>query len=261
MKAEKTFDTANPQDLQTHFGTYGSRTRDAIAREGGGYRFWLNAVAGLNQTGVYSYFTLSGDCEVTFVYDLLNLQPPRMGYGSGVGMALDAGEKVGRAEIKRLVKAEGEMGYGFQTLVPGSGGKMQEESRFVAAPAKLRSARIGLRRIKKEVIFLAAKGPDAELEEIDRLPFTDQTIRAVRFFVDQGGSPTTVGARVREMKMRAEEITGGVPEKEKYGSYWWLLWIVLPAAGCVLFWWWRARTQAEDEPQMTPSRKPRWKKP
>ncbi|HEV3448927.1 MAG TPA: hypothetical protein VG099_30100, partial [Gemmataceae bacterium] len=207
MKDELKLASANLRQLGTKFGTYGyNPLRSIFWESGGGFRFWLPAdVAGIPQTGVYSLFTLAGECEVTSNYELLALTPPRGGYGSGVGLAFDIGDDEGRGSIERLIKTPEGSGYALQVAFAVSGGKVQEEFRFVKTDAK--RGRIGLRRNKKELIFLAADAPAGALQEIERLPFIDTAIRAVRFFADAGGSPTAIDARLRDIEMRAEEIT------------------------------------------------------
>src|SRR5205807_1196554 len=107
-----------------------------IFLEADGFRFFLPAgVPEIPQTGVYSYFSVAGDCEASVTYQLLNLPPPRTGYGCSVGLALDAGDGIGWGNIQRVSKTEGE-GYVFQSRLEGSGGKAQDEYRFVANASK-----------------------------------------------------------------------------------------------------------------------------
>lgn len=226
--------------LRTQFGTYGYRPQQSLRVEADGLRFWLPAgVAQVGQTGFYSYFVLAGDCEASCAYELRNLQPPRGGYGSGVGLAFDAGDEVGRCVIQRVHKTPEGAGYALNVHLIGADGKASDENRFV--PTKAKRGRIGLKRVKKELIFLASDDPGTEGKEIDRLTFTDRTIRAVRLFADPGGSPTAIDARVNKIDVRAEQITGGVPEKEKPRTQWWWL-AAFPAIGAgVLVWRWRRR--------------------
>lgn len=107
-------------------------------------------------------------------------------------------------------------------------------------PTKARQGRIGLRRVGKELIFLAADKPTDDLDEIGRLPFTERTVQAVRLFADPGGSPTVVDVRLRQITVRAEETTGGMPKSEVRASHWWWLLLALPVVAAALgFWLWR----------------------
>jgi hypothetical protein len=237
MKDELKLAPANQRQLGTKFGTYGYKPAKSIYSEVSGFRFWLPAdVAGIPQTGVYSLFTLAGECEVSSTYELLTLQPPRGGYGSGVGLAFDIGDDEGRGSIQRVIKTPEGSGYALQAGFAISGGKGQEEYRFVKTESK--RGRIALRRTKKELIFLASDSPTGSLQEIDRLPFTDTAIRAVRFFADPGGSATAVDARLRDIEMRAEEITGDIPRSEATTSSGWM-WLAVPGGAALLFFAWR----------------------
>jgi hypothetical protein len=245
MKAEVRLDGANIQAVRGRFGAYGYRPRQTILPEAGGYRFRLPGAGGVGQTGIYSYFALTGDCEVTAAYELIGVPAPPKGYGCGVGLALDAGDQVGRGSVQRLNKAGTEgSGYVVQTELAAADPK--EVYRFV--PGKGKRGRLGLRRVGKELVFLTADAPDAELEEVDRLPFTERTIRAVRLFADDGGSATAVDVRLKDIAIRAEEITGGLPQKEGGTSAWWWLAAFVPAAGAgLVFWRWRASRDRSDQ--------------
>src|SRR6185437_7201382 len=227
--------------LRARFGTYGYQPRQAIFLEASGLRLRLPAGgSAIPQTGLYSYFALAGDCEVALTYELLNVPPPRTGYGSGVGLAFDVEGGAGRGVIQRVFRPGAGDGCVLQTAPGESGTGMKDVDRFV--PAASRRGRLGLRRVKNELIFLLADTPDDPLKEIERLPFTDRTIRAMRVFADPGGSSTAVDVRVRQIDIRAEEIAGGVPRTEPKQWSWAWLWLLVPAIGGVfVFRTWRAR--------------------
>ena len=195
--------------------------------ETAGLRFRLpEGVRDIPQTGLYSLFALAGDCEATLTYELLNVPPPRTGYGSGVGLAFDIEGGGGRGAIQRVFRITEGSGCVVQTTPGESHAGMKDVDRFV--PAASRGGRMGLRRVQNELIFLSADAPADPLREIDRLPFTDRTIRAVRVFADAGGSPTAVDVRLRQIDIRAEEIADGVPQREPRQWSWAWLWVSCP---------------------------------
>src|SRR5438093_568167 len=152
MKKYVTIDRTNSQLLKGLFGSYGYQPAQCVLAEADGLRFWLPAdVEGVAQTGIYSYFALAGDCEVTLTYELLKLQAPRGGYGSGLGLAFDAGDEVGRGAIQRVHKTAEGNGYVLQCSLVKTRGQLKEEYRFV--PAAAERGRIGLRRINKDLDF------------------------------------------------------------------------------------------------------------
>jgi hypothetical protein len=243
MNASLKIDLSNAQLLQTKFDRYGWQNRDAIVPEPDGVRIWLpEGVEGIGQTGLYSYFALAGDCEVIITYELLDVKPPQTGYGCGVGLAFDLASGGGRGDMQRVIRVGKESGFAVHSDVAA---KKKDADVFV--PNTAARGRVGLRRIKKELVFLAAdEGED--LREIKRLTFTDATIRTVRLFADQGGSPTTVDVLIRQVEIRADEITGGVAKHDVRTSAWrWLL-ALIPLGGVILLWRWRKRRQmAEDD--------------
>ena len=191
---------------------------------------------------------LAGDCEVVLTYQFLpDMKPPTKGYGSGVGLAVDvgAGAKKVRGDMQRVYRVGNQSGYAMHA---DDVEKKKGEDTF--APTDAKWGRLGLRRVKKELYFLAAE-EEGELKEIGHLPFTDETVQVVRMFADQGGSTTMLDARVLRIDIRAEEITGGVPERDSASSPWWWLLLILPVVagiGGLLFWLWQTRwRRSEDE--------------
>src|ERR1700722_9139732 len=92
MKMDLHIDATNPRGVREKFAFYGYKTPQSIIPEAEGLRFVLPGVKGTAQTGAYSYFRLAGDCEVILTYQFLpNMNPPKEGYGSGVGLSLDVG--------------------------------------------------------------------------------------------------------------------------------------------------------------------------
>src|SRR4051812_5034130 len=85
MKAELDA-AADPHLLDTRFGRYGPVTLKAITREGPALHFRLPATAKTaEQVGLYSYFAIAGDFEITATFEVLSLPPPKSGYGACFG--------------------------------------------------------------------------------------------------------------------------------------------------------------------------------
>jgi hypothetical protein len=245
MKDELKFDATRIPTMRTTFAVYPSTAIRSIFADGGGLRFQLpDNVPKLPQTGLYTLFTLSGDCEVTFTYEILKLPPPKDGYGSGLGVAFDLGDDMGKGVFQRVIKPPKDIGYIVQ-FMPGKLSKTKEEYKLV--PSATLKGGVGLRRVKKELIFLASDDPDAPLEEIGRLPFPEVTVREVRFYADTGGAQTPVDVRMKDFSFKAEQITGGVPRSEVRRWSWWFLLALVPLAGVgLVIWRWRVyRRNAE----------------
>jgi hypothetical protein len=211
--------TVDSRPLDSLFQRYGKLKATAIVREEHGLRFTLPAANGTDQTGVYSYFSLAGDFEVAADYELLSLPPPQGGYGVSCGMAVNTKAKDGSVSITRGYTGDKKAGYVVTRGKPGDTG-MEYKSDFF--PATAPAGRLVLRREKADVVCLAADGPNGEPRELCRVPFTNQTVREVRFYADPGGSPTAVDARLMRIQVRAVEIAGGVPKLQpSQGIRWW----------------------------------------
>jgi hypothetical protein len=258
MKAELKLLQPKGKPLRTLFEAYGYQTRRSINAAPNLLRFWLpGGVKETVQTGIYSYFALAGDCEVVLTYELLDLREPEGGYGSGVGVAFDVDGDEGRGMIQRVHKGKEGHGYLFSAGLKNRKKELKEEYKFV--PTEGGWGRMGIRRIKKELVFLATEKPGADLSEIGRMPFTEQTIRPLRLFADPGNSPTWVDVRVSQIDVRAEEITGGVSVTGRKSFAWWW-WLSAPVGAVMLYgvWrWWRAD---EEEKPVMPSRRPALKR-
>ena len=234
MKDTIKIDAANPNVVHTMFGSYGYQPRREIAPAPGGVRIKLPAGSGkIPQTGLYSLFTLAGDCEVSCKFELIDVPEPKAGYGCGVGIGFDLAEDDGRGTIQRMTRLKNEAVFVLQTNLYGDHDKREVVEKL--APAKGKRGWLGLRRVKKELIFLAASDWNESPVEIERMPFSDRAIQAVRFYADSGGSPTAVDARFLDITIQAEEITGAVPKSEQPVSRLWL-WGLLGVAVCSLGW-------------------------
>jgi hypothetical protein len=242
-KMELKLDGSNPRLLATKFDAYGY-LNNSIRPEKDGLRLILPARGeGVTQTGVYSYFAVAGDCEVIVTYQFINVPFPKAGYGCGLGLALDLAAGRGRGDIQRVNRVGDASGYLVHAEVSG---QPPAADRFL--PTLAAWGRLGLRRVNKELIFLAAD-EGAELQEIERRPFAAETIRAVRLFADAGGSPTAVEVRFKLLEIHADEITGGVTERDAATSAWWWLLLLIPGAAVAggLFWLWRRRHAADQD--------------
>jgi hypothetical protein len=207
--------------LETHFGRYGHSPAKTIVREAKGtLRFRLPAAKDVSQTGLYSYVVLSGDFEVAAHYEWVDAAPPQGGYGVSSGVAIDVG--IGRGLMmvaltrSQLPEKGKEQGYVITVGKP-AGTEMQYETTYYYS--KARRGRLVVRREKDELICLTADGAKEPLEERLRIPsFPMGKVHQVRFFADTGGSPTALEARLGQLRLAAEEISGGFPKREQPAS-------------------------------------------
>jgi hypothetical protein len=205
---------ANPALLRSHFGFYPSGAK-AVKITDKGLRFYLTTDTKKPvQTGLYSYFAIAGDFEISAWFDWTPVEVPKDGYGVSCGIAFDT-------DTRTVALARGNFpgqggGYRITTKEP----KKDYENEDFKSLAK--RGRLVLRRVKKELIILSADG-DGELNELKRInPFPTETVRKVRLFADPGNAPTSMDARLSKIQFRAEEITGQIPISESSTWGWWL---------------------------------------
>ncbi|MBN9518089.1 hypothetical protein J0H58_06165, partial [bacterium] len=128
---------ANGRLFDTHFGRYGPRPTRVVVREAQGVRLRLPAEAtGAKPTGLYSYFALAGDFEVSAGYEVIDVPPPTDGYGAGFGLAVETKGPDGDVTVRRG-QWKGE-GSGVQVVRgrPDAAGAMGYEATFFPTKAK-----------------------------------------------------------------------------------------------------------------------------
>lgn len=217
--------------FDTHFTRYNVTQPKWIQHDGASLRFRIPAVKDVPQLGLYTYFAMAGDFEVSVSYEIVSLPTPQSGFGSEIGVAVDAETAKLSIALTRALKTDGGSGLKVTRSKPTSGGEpVFKEAAF--QPTKAKRGSLILKREKAELVCLASEKADEEPAEVGRFPFTDTTVRKIRLFADPGGAPNAIDARLFDFKARAEEITGATPERELAGGYgWWLTVGALLAVG------------------------------
>jgi hypothetical protein len=221
MKAEMDC-VAHSRLLDTHFARFGYAPARSISLEAQGVRIRLPAgTKGVGQTGLYSYVALKGDFEVSATYEWLAVTPPQKGYGVSCGLVVDTEGVGGSVALSRSHLLGRGDGYAVTRGQPGEKGLMFDITHWEATKAK--RGRLVLRREGADVICLIANNPYDPPRELGRVAFTTGIVRKVRIVADSGESPTAVDARVSQIRLRAEEIIGGVPLVDSSSAWgWWL---------------------------------------
>jgi hypothetical protein len=220
LKAE--IDTVrNTQLLQSHFKDYGQEVVKSIYREPNGVRFWLTTKPKEpKQVGLFSYFALAGDFEISVAYEILAASNPTAGYGVSCGIAVDSDDKI--VQLLRGQQVKKAPAFIVSEGTKGGDGKMEFKDISEKA-AKAKTGRLVLKREKSKLIALASDDVKGTLEEISQVTFTTGTVRKARFFADPGGAPNSLDVRFTQIRVRAEEISTDVPIRERDGTlFWWI---------------------------------------
>lgn len=235
---------ATPKALSTHFSRYGFQPLRTIHKDWGGVRIQLpETEKKTEQTGIYSYFAMSGDFEVTAGFELFDMPPVGKGYGSSVGIGVDTDPP----ENLKLSLHRGnypKRGEGFWVTLANekdekNEGKKEIDTKFFLGSGE--TGKLTIRREKEEIICLIAEDYKQKEKELYRLPFPARPIRVVRAFADNGGIPAELDARIVGIKLTADQMTGGIPDPDGPG-YGWILWTLgLLVLGGLLFVFFKGR--------------------
>jgi hypothetical protein len=164
------------------------------------------------QVGLYSYFSITGDFEISASYEWTPVFVPKEGYGVSIGIAIDA-------DAGTIVVARGNIQPTGSAYVVTHGTEVNGKREYrndPVIPTKAKSGRLVLRRESREIVCLTADGA-GELEERCRIPFSNGTVRKVRIFADPGNASTSLDASLSKIAIKAEAISGQIPLSEPTG--------------------------------------------
>jgi hypothetical protein len=240
--------TADGRLFDQWFQRFGYHPGRTVAPERAGVRFQLPALKEEAMIGYSSAFSLAGDFEVQIDLEIVSLPPPTAGYGPAIGLTVDAEAPDGSVGLTRGLSAEGKSQFVVARVAPPSatgGAKFGADVYPTSGPR----ARLVLRREKAEVVCLASDRPGVEPRELKRVPFTDRRVRYLRLHASNGGSPTPVTGRLTGVRVKADEIVGGITRTELAAvrSYWWW-WIPVAAGSLAAAWVVRRYRRRDSEP-------------
>jgi hypothetical protein len=210
--------------FDTHFARFGYEPLKSMRRDGDWLHFQLPAEVD-KETGLYSYVGLAGDFEMEVSYSWNILPEPKPGRNISCGIAAEGVRSTGEVRLSRSFgTAPAKSGYAVRKRLPVDRKSIDKTEFYYAVSRFVPDGRLMLRRVKDEMICLASNNK-GELQELDRFPFTPGTIRILRIYANPGASPTTgLDLRLGNFRLRAGEITGGFPVRERRGAFpWWLV--------------------------------------
>lgn len=170
---------------------------------------------------VRSRVRVGGDFEITTAYEILRVEPPKSGFGSGVklSLALDSPEKE-RLTLSRVARIkEGDV-YLPHRGVSDPDGARKHQSKLEPTTAK--SGRLRVSRAGRLVSFEVADGADGPFRRIFETEAGDQDLTSIDVMADNDGSRTDVDAIVQNLEIRGERLTGLRPPAQGFPP--WLIW-------------------------------------
>ncbi len=247
----------HPDDFYQDFR--GGRFQDALFQkvgrdpgrqvrpEAGGLRITLPAgPQSYPQTGILPRFQVRGDFEITLSYDILALEPPKTGYGSGVMLWIQAGEKQGTAAIARRHRVKEGSVYVADRATEQANGPPQHDEQFFSTRTK--SGKLRLQRSGETIHYLVAKGASESFQELRQISFGTADLVAVRVMADPGGSRSTLDVLLKDLRFHTEKLPLAGGEKSERN---WLIWLVV--AGLLGFTiamvlWWKRKHRLAAQP-------------
>ena len=241
--------------LRFQFGRYPSSAPD-VRIESDRVRFLLtSSKKNPGQVGLYSYFSITGDFEISADYEWTPVFVPKEGYGVSIGIAIDA-------DAGTIAIARGNFQPTGSVYVVTQGTDANDKREYrndPVIPTKAKSGRLVLRRESTEIVCLTADGA-GELEERCRIPFSNGTVRKVRIFADPGNSPTSLDAGLSKIAIKAGAISAQIPLSEPAGLSGGFIALVIASVVVIIvlsaFWVQRSRSSARRRDEGPPNQDP-----
>jgi hypothetical protein len=181
------------------FRPYGVRPDRAATASAAGLAFDLGPRKDPGHVGVKATTALTGDFAVEVKYELVTA-PERAdeGYGVTIGLGVSVDSKQGGASVARGAYKQDGQQYSAGRSVPRAKGVHYASRHF---PTTAKAGRLGLRRVRDEVVLLAADAPTGEWVELQRYPFPTAPVQTLSLYADTGGAAVPLKGRFYDLRL------------------------------------------------------------
>ncbi|MEI7699381.1 MAG: hypothetical protein WCK86_06280 [Planctomycetia bacterium] len=157
---------------------------------------------GVDNTGIRYAPQLIGDFTITVRASLVNVRKPSSGYGTGIAILIEDGLSYG-ASLQRVVFPDHRqcLVSHHYTVDAGKYDHQAKEKKFGSTDVILQIERKGA-----NLIYRAAEKGSSELQELDRVKFTDRPIPVTQVYAQTGGAANEVCVRIESIEIIAEEL-------------------------------------------------------
>lgn len=198
-----------------------------------GYLFSLPATpTPLPPVGLLTQFRARGDFEISASYEIVEIDPPASGYGSGVSLFVMCGSREGATVARFSFPKKGEV-IATDRMTPN--GVKGDKHDVKTTTARSQSGKLQLVREGRTLKYLMAEG-DGDLQEVRREDFVKSDLATIRLAADTGLSTGKLVVRFKDLAVRAKALPLG-PATESEAQEYLALWVggsvVLAAAGAV----------------------------
>jgi hypothetical protein len=190
-----------------------SEVFEAVGRKGQpddqGWRITLPAGRGkLPPAGFLTRFSVRGDFEITYTYEILKADKPTEGYGAGVSLYAAINPKTNDAvSLSHRFKPDGKIIF-LADRMKTIDGELQHPFGFHVKPAASLVGKLRLQRIGSQILYFVADGADAELEKLGEHEFGKEDVQPILVEGSSGDSEAGLDFRLLTLTIRAEEMPG-----------------------------------------------------
>jgi len=226
------------------FRPTGPNASGAITSDSQGLRITLTQEHGMRPAvGLALRSGLKGDFEITMEFELIQVEQPTGGNGAGVSIWITmVSYSKEAATVARFARPGGEQIFLSHRASTEPDGKRVHHGgpplTTAATSGKLRLTRTG-----EMLSYRVSEGSSEAFHELYEVEIGEDDIDMVRFAADNGGSPTLVDVRIKEVTIRSDDA--GAPDILPPKPPDWLLWagigLGVLVAGGGGYWFWSRR--------------------
>jgi hypothetical protein len=226
------------------FRPTGPNASGAITSDSQGLRITLTAEHGMKPAvGLALRSGLKGDFEVTMEFELLQVEQPTGGNGAGVSIWITmVSYSKEAATIARLARSGGGQIFLSHRASTQPDGKRVHHG-GPPLNSTVMSGKLRLTRTGEMLSYRVAEGSSESFYELYEVAIGEDDIDMVRFAADNGGSPTLVDVRIKEVTIRSDDA--GAPDILPPKPARWPLWagvgLGVLIAGGGGYWFWSRR--------------------
>ena len=145
---------------------------------------------------------LNGDFVITADVELLEVPTPKSGFGTGVAILLEDGERYG-ASLQRVVMPDDTEVYVAHHYVVKNGVYEHHAEIF---ETKAKQVQLQVERKGRELFYRAAEDGGATFRDLHSTGFTGNSIRVTQLYGQTGGAANAVSVLLKGFTIEAEEL-------------------------------------------------------
>lgn len=145
---------------------------------------------------------LIGDFVMTANVALIEVPTPKSGFGTGVAVLLEDGEKYG-ASIQRVVMPDGRQVYIAHHYVV-TNGAYDHQAEIINTTAK--SMKLQIERKGSELFYRVSEDGEQTFHDLHHTGFTSNPIRVTQIYGQTGGELNSLTVLLKELTVEAAEL-------------------------------------------------------